>query len=125
LKKNWEISARWRFSGKTPYVPVNINASLIAYPEIILDYQRLGTVKLNTFNQADIRFDKKWNFKKLSFNLYFQIENFLVQSIPFPEEYGLNRDRNGLIIEPLSLVELSREDRSNTPIPAIGFVIYF
>ncbi len=125
LKKNWEISARWRFSGKTPYVPVNINASLIAYPEIILDYQRLGTVKLNTFNQADIRFDKKWNFKKLSFNLYFQIENFLVQSIPFPEEYGLNRDRNGLIIEPLSLVELSREDRSNTPIPSIGFVIDF
>ena len=26
LKKNWEISARWRFSGKTPFVPVNINA---------------------------------------------------------------------------------------------------
>ena len=125
LKKNWEISARWRFSGKTPFVPVNINATLVSYPEIILDYQKLGTVKLNTFNQADIRFDKKWNLKKLSFNLYFQIENFLVQSIPFPKEYGLNRDQSGLLIQPLSLVELSREDRSNTPIPSIGFVVDF
>lgn len=125
LKKNWEISARWRFSGKTPFVPVNINATLVSYPEIILDYQKLGTVKLNTFNQADIRFDKKWNLKKLSFNLYFQIENFLVQSIPFPKEYGLNRDQYGLLIQPLSLVELSREDRSNTPIPSIGFVVDF
>mgnify|MGYP003333782467 FL=1 len=28
LKKNWEISSRWRFSGKTPYAPVNLNSSL-------------------------------------------------------------------------------------------------
>ena len=37
LKRNWEISARWRFSGKTPYVPVDQIASLSAYPEIVLD----------------------------------------------------------------------------------------
>ena len=125
LKKNWEISARWRFSGKTPYVPVNMDASLVSYPEIILDYQKLGTLKLNTFNQADIRFDKKWNFKKLSFNLYFQIENFLIQPIPFPQEYGLKRNESGAVVEPISLVELEREDRGNTPIPSIGFVIDF
>ena len=125
LKKNWEISARWRFSGKTPYVPVNMDATLVSYPEIILDYQKLGTLKLNTFNQADIRFDKKWNFKKLSFNLYFQIENFLIQPIPFPEEYGLKRNESGAVVEPISLVELEREDRGNTPIPSIGFVIDF
>ena len=63
--------------------------------------------------------------KKLSFNGYFQIEKFLVQSIPFPKEYGLNRDQSGLLIQPLSLVELSRDDRSNTPIPSIGFVVDF
>ena len=63
LKRNWEISARWRYAGKNPYVPVDIEASTTSYPEIILDYDRLGEVKLNAFNLADIRFDKKWNFK--------------------------------------------------------------
>ena len=58
LKRNWEISARWRFSGKTPYVPVDQNATLAAYPEVVLDYNQLGNVKLDPFNLADIRFDK-------------------------------------------------------------------
>ena len=44
LKRNWEISARWRFSGRTPYVPVDLNASLAVYPEIVLDYNQLGYV---------------------------------------------------------------------------------
>jgi len=78
LKRNWEISARWRYAGKNPYVPVNINESNLSYPEIILDYDRLGEVKLDAFNLADIRIDKKWNFKNISFNLYFDIQNVLL-----------------------------------------------
>ncbi|MGA1030439.1 MAG: TonB-dependent receptor, partial [Flavobacteriaceae bacterium] len=88
LPKNWELSARWRFAGKNPYVPTDVAASALAYPEIILDYDRLGEVKLDPFNQADIRIDKKWNFKNLSFNLYFEVQNFLAQPNPSPEEYG-------------------------------------
>ena len=84
LRRNWEISARWRYAGKNPYVPVNINESNLSYPEIILDYDRLGEVKLDAFNLADIRIDKKWNFKNLSFNLYFDIQNFLAQPNPTP-----------------------------------------
>ena len=45
LKKNWEISSRWRFSGKTPYVPYNLDASLANYPNMILDYSQLGNFK--------------------------------------------------------------------------------
>ena len=77
LKRNWAVRARWRFAGKNPYVPTDIEASLDAYPEIILDYDRLGEVKLDAFNLADIRIDKKWNFEKLSFNFFFEIQNFL------------------------------------------------
>ena len=76
---------RYRYAGKTPYVPVNLTETLISYPEIVLDYNSLGINKINAFNQADIRIDKKWNFKRFSFNFYFEIENFLVQSIPRPQ----------------------------------------
>jgi len=125
LKRNWEISARWRFSGKTPYVPVNQNATLQAYPEVVLDYQQLGNVKLDPFNLADIRFDKKWNFKRYSFNFYFEIQNFLAQSVPRPEEYGLNRNDEGVLILPRSLVELDTGENDNIPIPSFGFVVDF
>ena len=85
----------------------------------------MGEVTLNSFSQADIRFDKKWNFKDLSFNLYFEVQNFLAQPNPSPEEYGLNRDLNGGIILPRSLVPVSTNEGNNTPLPSFGFVLYF
>ena len=125
LKRNWEISARWRFSGRTPYVPVDLDASLTAYPEIVLDYNQLGRSKLDPFNLADIRFDKKWNFKRYSFNFYFEIQNFLAQSIPLPEEFGLNRAENGELILPNSLVRVDTNENNNIPIPTFGLVFDF
>jgi hypothetical protein len=125
LKRNWEFSARWRFAGENPYVPTDIEASTRSYPEIILDYNRLGEVKLNAFNQADIRIDKKWNFKNLSFNFYFEVQNFLAQPNPTPEEYGLNRAEDGSIILPRSLVPVTTNEGNNTPLPSFGFVLFF
>ena len=125
LKRNWEISARWRFAGKNPYVPVNIDASNLSYPEIILDYDRLGEVKLDAFNLADIRFDKKWNFKNLSFNFYFDIQNFLAQPNPNPQEYGLNRSADGAAIQPRSLIPVSTTEGNSSPLPSFGFVLFF
>ncbi|MEL0073553.1 MAG: TonB-dependent receptor [Flavobacteriaceae bacterium] len=125
FNRNWELSARWRFAGKNPYVPVNLEASLAAYPELILDYNRLGEVQLNSFNLADIRIDKKWNFKSLSFNFYFEVQNFLAQPNPTPPEYGLSRNPDGSLITPTSLVELNLNDNNNTPLPTFGLVLYF
>lgn len=125
LRRNWEISARWRFAGKNPYVPVDLEASTNAYPELILDYDRLGEVQLNSFNLADLRIDKKWNFKSLSFNFYFEVQNFLAQPNPTPPEYGLNRTAEGDLINPISLVELSLNDSNSTPLPSFGLVLYF
>ena len=92
LKRNWEISSRWRFAGKTPYVPYDLDSSLLNYPNMILDYSQLGNVKLNNFSQLDIRLDKKWNREKISVNFFIEILNLLTQKIPTPPEYGLERD---------------------------------
>jgi outer membrane receptor for ferrienterochelin and colicin len=123
LKKNWEISSRYRFAGRTPFVPVDLNQTLVTYPEIILDYNRLGEEKLGTFSQLDIRVDKKWNFERWVFNLFFEVQNILAQEIPTPPEYGLARDMQGNLLDPRALTQI--ESDTNTPIPTIGIVVDF
>ena len=124
LPKNWEVSLRYRYAGATPFAPTDTAATLITYPQVIIDYSRLGENKLSTFKQGDFRLDKKWNFEKLSFNFYIEIQNFLAQENPRPDEYTLARTDEGVDILPKELVKIEREER-NTPFPSFGFVFDF
>lgn len=124
LPKNWEVSLRYRYAGATPFAPTDTAATLITYPQVIIDYNRLGENKLSTFKQGDFRLDKKWNFEKLSFNFYIEIQNFLAQENPRPDEYTLARTDEGVLILPKELVKIEREER-NTPFPSFGFVFDF
>ncbi len=123
LKRNWEISARYRFAGETPFVPTDLDATLANYPEVILDYTRLGEENLNVFSQLDLRIDKKWNFKNLSLDVFVEAQDVLGQNIPQPPEFGLSRDAGGTVINPRSLVEI--ESDTGQIIPSIGIVLDF
>ena len=124
LPKNWEVSLRYRYAGATPFAPTDTAATLITYPQVIIDYSRLGENNLSTFKQGDFRLDKKWNFEKLSFNFYIEIQNFLAQENPRPDEYTLARTDKGVLILPKELVKIEQEER-NTPFPSFGFVFDF
>jgi hypothetical protein len=123
LPNNWEISTRYRFAGRTPFVPVDQEATLTNYPEIVLDYSRLGEEKLAVFSQLDLRIDKKWNFKSFSFDLFIEAQNVLSQNNPQPPQFGLARDANGRIQNPQSLSEI--ETDNSQIIPSIGIVLDF
>jgi outer membrane receptor for ferrienterochelin and colicin len=123
LKRNWEVSARYRFAGETPFVPVDQDATLANYPEIILDYGRLGEEKLGIFSQLDLRIDKRWDLQRLSLNIFIEAQNVLSQDIPQPPEFGLSRDAGGQITEPRTLTQLERD--SGQIIPSIGVVVDF
>jgi hypothetical protein len=123
FKKNWEVSLRNRFAGRTPYVPVNQQQTLVAYPEIILDYNALGTRKLGVFNQLDVRVDKKWNFKKVALDVFVDFENLLAQRIPQIPQFGLLRDENDAVVSPRQLIQV--DNSNNTIIPTVGLVLDF
>ncbi|MBD0849490.1 TonB-dependent receptor [Maribacter arenosus] len=123
LKRNWELSSRYRFAGRTPFVPTDLDATLANYPEVVLDYARLGEEKLAIFSQLDVRLDKKWNFKKFAFELFIEAQNILGQNTPSPTDFGLNRDDMGMVIQPQSLVAI--EDDGGQIIPSLGIVIDF
>ncbi|MGB3592187.1 MAG: TonB-dependent receptor [Nonlabens sp.] len=125
LPRNWEISARYRFAGETPFVPTDQGATLANYPEIVLDYSRLGEQNLEVFSQLDIRIDKKWNFDNFFLNVFIEAQNVLGQNNPQPPEYGLARNEiTGIVLNPRQLVEVGADD-TGTVIPSIGIVIDF
>lgn len=123
FKRNWELSARYRYAGETPFVPTDLDATLNNYPDVILDYSRLGDEKLAIFSQLDLRIDKKLNFKKFAFDVFIEAQNVLSQDIPSPTDYGLNRNSMGMIVEPRSLVAI--ENGAGQIIPSIGIVVDF
>ena len=122
--KNWELSARMRYLGRTPYAPVNQAATLANYPAVVLDYSRLGTVKLDAFNQTDIRIDKKWNFHRWTLDIFLEVQNFFGRQVPNVPRFGLARTDSGQIIRPQSLVQIREVDKAAV-LPAIGVVIDF
>ena len=76
---------------------------------------------MDTFSQLDIRIDKKWNFKKLSLDVFIEAQNILGQQQPQPTEFRLARDDSGTITQPRSLVAIPQS--SGRAIPSIGVVV--
>jgi len=122
--KNWEVSGRYRFLGKTPYAPTDTAATLVNYPAVIKDYSRLGSVLLDPFSQLDIRIDKKWDFKKWNLDLFFDIQNALAQQQPSEPSFGLDRDELGNVIQPQSLIQIPVVNNGSV-LPSLGIVINF
>lgn len=121
---NWEVSSRYRFLGKAPYPPVDQDKTLENYPAVFFDYEELGSVRLDPLSQLDIRIDKKFNFENLSLDVYLEIQNVLAQSNPSEPRYGLDRNENGEIVTPRSLVRVNATD-SGEVLPSIGLVLNF
>ena len=100
LKKNWEIGAKLRLTGGSPYTPDNLSASSLfsnynLQPEAIPDYHQLNSKLLTSFYQADIRVDKKYYFKKFTLNLYLDIQNLTNNQYRLQEYLVPDRDANG------------------------------
>ncbi len=123
LGRNWEVSSRLRFAGKTPVVPTDLEESLRLYPQIVLDYSRLGEEELATFAQLDVRIDKKWNLPGLSLDVFLEVGNVTGQAAPAPTQYALARDGAGLPLDPRALRVVEQD--AGSPIPTIGIVVDF
>ncbi len=99
FKGNWEVGAKWRLTSGNPYTPADVAAtSLIQNWEAtglsVLNYDLLNTQRLRPFHQLDLRVDKKWFFQNWSFNLYLDIQNAYLNTIPGPPFVDVVKDEN-------------------------------
>ncbi|TBX21710.1 TonB-dependent receptor [Jiulongibacter sediminis] len=136
--KNWELGVKYRWAGGSPYSPFDIEASQRNYLSLgqgIFDYSRLNSLRLDGFNQMDVRIDKRFNYPNWTLDLFIDVQNLWGEkneSVPnftfqrnsdntgFASTDGLSVRQDGSNAIPLILSEPSGQ-----PTPSIGFIIEF
>ena len=134
LKKNWEIGMRFRYSGGSPFTPYDFNtSSLRSIWDInsfgVLDYNNLNSQRLKPNHGLDLRIDKKWYWKKVTLNLYLDIQNLYNFKIETPQSLIAERDSDGnIVVDPndSDKYKLKYVDNvSGTVLPSIGLQFEF
>ena len=134
FKNNIELGFKYRYSGGSPYTPIDIinSSNKIIWDinqQAVLDYNLLNTQRLNGSHVLDIRIDKKWFFKSWGLNAYIDIENILNSKTELPSQYGIDSNL-GTIVEGTGVDENSYPlyeiiNNSGTVLPSIGLLIEF
>ena len=138
LPKNWELGIKFRYQGAAPYTPYNLEQSRLNYLTLgsgVFDYDKVNTLRLKAFHSGDIRLDKKWNYKKTTFDFYIDIQNFYASKSTGSPQYTFKRkaDNSGFQTNNGKPVQLNGsnaipyflENAEGTFIPTVGFIIEF
>ncbi len=135
---NWELGLKFRYQGGAPYTEFDETASRLNYLSLgqgILNYSKLNVTRLNAFNSSDVRIDKKWNFKKVSLDLFLDITNWYIAKSPSPDSYTFKRNESNTAFltndgQPIKSdgsnaipVRIKNDDPRITP--TIGFIVEF
>lgn len=138
LGRGWELGIKYRLAGGAPYTPYDPIASRANYLTTgvgTLNFNAINSQKLKPFQQADIRIDKKINFKKTSLDLYMDVQNaarFTSEGIP---NYTFKRnadntgfattDGNAIKADGSNAIPVLLNNDNTTFVPTIGFIFEF
>jgi outer membrane receptor for ferrienterochelin and colicin len=138
LPKNWEIGLKYRYQGAAPYTPYDEPTSRANYLTIgsgVFDFSQINSMRLSAFNAADIRIDKKWNFKKTTLDFYIDITNFYGSEAKEADLYTFKRneantafvtsDGKPLMPDGSNAIPVYLKNSQSTILPSIGLIIEF
>ena len=138
LPKNWEIGLKFRYQGAAPYTPYDEPTSKARYLTIgsgVFDFSRINSMRLSAFNAADIRVDKKWNFKKTTLDFYIDITNFYGSEAKEADLYTFKRNAantafvttDGMPVKSdgSNAIPVYLKNSQSTILPSIGLIIEF
>ncbi len=88
IGKGWEAGIKFRSQTGLPYTPDALESNIKAIWDVngqaLPNYAQLNTLITNAFNTLDLRIDKKWYGKRITWNVYLDIQNLLGASVNRP-----------------------------------------
>ena len=137
LNRNWEIGIKYRYQGGAPYTPYDMNASRLNFATLgvgILDYSKLNANRNKAFHSSDLRIDKKYNYKKTTFDFYIDITNWYGAKTVSPPFYIFAYEANGSF-KTTDGLPLKKDGSNGEPslyenntifiTPTVGFILEF
>ncbi|GAB2965391.1 TonB-dependent receptor [Hymenobacter coalescens] len=138
FSRGWELGLKYRFAGGAPYTPFDLGASQQNYLSIgqgVLDYARLNTQHLGSFQQVDFRLDKKYNLRRVTIDLFVDLQNVFLIKNPALPQYTFQRtadnagfattDGQPILPDGSNAVPVILADDEATVLPTIGFIVEF
>lgn len=138
LPKQWEIGLKFRYQGAAPYTPFNLEESRANYLTIgtgVLNYTWVNTRRLPAFHSADIRVDKKWNFRRATLDVFIDIQNFYGAKSAGTPQYTFKRnndntafvttDGNPVKVNGSNAIPFILDNVDGNVLPTIGFIVEF
>jgi hypothetical protein len=138
LPRNWEVGAKYRFAGGAPTTPFDLEVSQRNYGTLgvgILDFSQLNTKRLKPLSVLDVRIDKKWNFNRVTLDLFLDIANVLASQTPGYDRYTFQRnednsgfattDGNPLRSDGGNAIPVILKNESGNLVPTLGFIVEF
>ncbi|MFM1793737.1 MAG: hypothetical protein RL642_122 [Bacteroidota bacterium] len=138
FKRNWELGLKFRYQGDAPYTPYNLEQSRLNYLTLgtgVFDFSKVNTLRLPAFHSGDIRIDKKWNYRKLTLDLFLDITNFYASKSAGIPNYTFKRTADNSAFESTDGQPIKSDGSNATPVllnnldgnllPTIGFIIEF
>jgi CarboxypepD_reg-like domain/TonB-dependent Receptor Plug Domain len=136
--RNWELGLKFRYQGGSPFTPFDETLSRLNFLSQgtgTLDYSRLNSQRLNGFNSSDVRIDKKWNFKKVTIDLFLDVTNWYIAKNPAVPEYTFKRNATNTGFETTDGQPIKADGSNGIPTrvknddpfvtPSVGLIIEF
>jgi hypothetical protein len=136
--KNWELGLKFRYQGGAPFTPFDEANSRINYQtqgKGVLNYNLLNSQRIGGFNSSDVRIDKKWNFKKITLDVFLDVTNWYIAKNPAIPEYTFERTADnkafkttdGLPIKADGSNAIPTRVKNDDPFvtPSIGLIVEF
>ncbi|QNH60988.1 TonB-dependent receptor [Hymenobacter sediminicola] len=138
FSRGWEAGVKYRFAGGAPYTPFDLATSQQNYLTIgqgVPDYARLNTERLGSYQQFDFRVDKKYNLRRVTIDLFIDLQNAFLIKNPAVPNYTFQRtpdnsafittDGQPILANGSNAVPVLLADDDATVLPTIGFIVEF
>ena len=138
LPKEWEIGLKFRYQGAAPYTPFDLEQSRANYLTLgngVFNYALVNSQRLPAFHAGDLRIDKKWNFRRLTLDVFLDIQNFYASKSTGVPIYTFRRnsdntafistDGNPVNTNGSNAIPYLLNNIDGNLLPTIGFIIEF
>ncbi len=138
FNRNWELGLKFRYQGRAPFTPFDMTASQLNFLTLgngILDFSRTNSQELPAFHASDVRIDKKWNFRRFTFDLFLDVQNWYGARNPGLPQYSFRRTADNSAFQTTDGQPIRPNGSNGIPVllpnddisilPTIGFIVEF